>query len=35
MDFTILLTVLLICIGIPLRNKLIKKYRKTKNKSSE
>ena len=27
MDFTILAVVLLICVGVPIRNKLIRKYR--------
>lgn len=35
MDFTILAVVLLICIGVPVRNKLIRKYREEKNNDRE
>lgn len=32
MDFTILEVILIICVGIPVRNKLIRKYRAAKKK---
>ena len=35
MDFTILAVVLLIGVGIPFRNKLIRKYREEKKKKDE
>lgn len=35
MDFTVIIVALLITFGIPLRNKAIKEYRKTKNKDHD